>query len=109
EIIDFYAISTGLCPRGGTWERLVKLVDLSRESYVIQVDADTLVSAPIAEVIECWRANQSFLLGTNSGRRVLPAQETACMVQGWIKTYRWIQPHICVAAEAALDKIPDAA
>jgi hypothetical protein len=109
EIIDFCAISTGRCPRGGTWERLVKIVELSQESYVIQVDADTLVSAPIPEVVKCWRANQSFLLGTGSGRTVLPAPETARMVQGWIKTYGWTEPSICVVAEAALDQIPEAA
>jgi hypothetical protein len=109
EIIDFCAISTGRCPRGGTWERLVKIIELSKENYVIQVDADTLVSAPIPEVVDCVRANRSFILGTASGRAVLPAPETARMAQGWIKTYGWTEPHICVAAEAALDRLPNAA
>jgi hypothetical protein len=109
EIIDFCAISTGRCPRGGTWERLVKIVELSRDNYVIQVDADTLTSAPIPEVVECWRANRSFILGTGSGRAVLPAPETARMVQGWITTNGWTDPGICVSAEAALDRLPDAA
>jgi len=109
EIIDFCALSTGHCPRGGTWERLVKIVDLTQASYVIQVDADTLVSGTIPEVVECWRANRSFLLGTGSGRTVLPAPQTARMVQGWIESYGWTEPTICVAAEAALDRLPDAA
>lgn len=109
EIIDFCAISTGSCPVGGTWERLVKIIELSRDSYVIQVDADTLTSLPIPEVVECCRANRSFILGTGSGRAVRPAPETASMVQGWIKTYGWTDPGICVSAEAALDRLPDAA
>jgi hypothetical protein len=109
EIIDFCTISTGRCPRGGTWERLVKIIEFSKENYVIQVDADTLVSAPIPEVLSCVRANRSFILGTGSGRAVLPAPETARMVQGWIKTYGWTEPSVCVAAEAALDRLPNAA
>jgi hypothetical protein len=110
EIIDFCAISTGRCPRGGTWERLVKMMELSRDSYVIQVDADTLVSGSIPEVVEAIEANRSFILGTGSGRAVLPALETAKMVQGWIKTYGWKieEVNVTVPAEAALDRLPGA-
>ena len=111
EIIDFCAISTGRCPRGGTWERLVKIMELSKDSYVIQVDADTLVSGPIPEVVECVEANLSFILGTGSGRAVLPAPETARMVQGWIKSHGWRidEVNVAIPAEAALDRLPGAA
>ena len=77
EIIDFCAISTGRCPRGGTWERLVKIIELTKENYVIQVDADTLVSEPIPEVLDCVQANRSFILGTDVGLAVSPAPQTA--------------------------------
>lgn len=109
EIIDFCAISTGRCPRGGTWERLVKIIELTKENYVIQVDADTLVSGPIPEVLDCVQANRSFILGTDVGLAVSPAPQTARMAQGWIETFGWTQPVICVAAEAALDRLPNAA
>jgi hypothetical protein len=110
DIIDFCTISTGRCPRGGTWERLVKIIELSQENYVIQVDADTLTSAPVPEVVDCVQANRSFILGGPSGTTVLPAPETARMMQGWIKTYGWTAPlHVCAAAEAALDRLPSAA
>ncbi len=108
EIIDFCAISTGRCPRGGTWERLIKIIELSKDNYVIQVDADTLVSGPIPEVIDCVRANRSFILGTDVGQTLSSAPEIAGMVQGWIKTYGWTAPGICVTAEAALDRLPNA-
>jgi hypothetical protein len=110
EIIDFYTISTGRCPRGGTWERLVKIIELSRGNYIIQVDADTLTSAPVPEVVDCVRANRSFILGGPAGTTVSPAPETARMVQGWINTYGWTAPlHVGMAAEAALDRLPSAA
>lgn len=109
EVLDISAIRTGSCPRGGTWERLVKIVELSSENYVIQVDADILVCAAIPEVIDCWRENRSFLLGTGAGRTVVTAEATAAMVRGWIATHGWTALTVGVAAEAALDTLPDAA
>jgi hypothetical protein len=109
EVLDITDIETAACPRGGTWERLVKIIERSNEDYVIQVDADTLVSAAIPEVIECWRDNRSFLLGTGSGQAISPAPDTARMVQDWIKTNGWTEPPVGTEAEASLDKLPDAA
>ena len=108
-VFNVDAIETGCCCRGNTWERLVKIIELSADDYVIQVDADILVSGAIPEVVECWQANRSFLLGTGSGRRISPVSEAARMVQGWIEAYGWVEPTVCVAAEAALDRLPDAA
>jgi hypothetical protein len=109
EVLDIAAIATGSCPRGGTWERLVKIVELSAYNYVIQIDADILVCAPIAEVVQCWRENRSFLLGTAAGQTLSTAAATAAMVRGWIKTYGWTTLTVGVEAEAALDTLPDAA
>lgn len=107
EIIDIATIDTRSCPRGGTWERLVKIIELSHEHYVIQADADTLVSGPIPEVIQCWRANQSFLLGTDCGQEVAPAVASARLAQGWVKNFGW--KTIGILAEALLDRLPQAA
>jgi len=109
EVFDITAIETATCPRGGTWERLVKITELSSECYVIQADADTLVTAPIPEVIECWRGNRSFLLGTDSGRTISSAIGAARMVQGWIEKYGWTELSVGVEAEASLDRLPNAA
>ena len=54
EVLDIAEITTGSCPRGGTWERLAKIVELSSaNNYVIQVDADILVCRPVPEVVDC--------------------------------------------------------
>lgn len=106
EVFDIETIYTRSCPRGGTWERLVKIIELTADHYVIQADADTLVSGPIPEVVRCWKENRSFLLGTGSGQRVAPAPELARLAQSWIKA----SPRLTVGllAEAALDKLPEA-
>lgn len=106
EVIDLATISTGCCPGGGTWERLVKIIELSANDYVIQADADTLVSAPISEVIQCWKENRSFLMDGGAHQQVSPAPETARMAQEWIRTYGW--DHVGMDAEASLDKLPGA-
>jgi hypothetical protein len=109
EIVDIATIDTRTCPRGGTWERLVKIIELSQEHYVIQADADTLVSGPIPEVIQAWRSNKSFLLGgsKNCGQEIAPAAASARVAQGSIKNFGC--DHIVDLAEALLDRLPETA
>lgn len=109
-VFDIDAVDTGRCPRGGTWERLVKIMELSVSSYVIQMDADTLVSGPIPEVVQCWREGKSFLLlGGETDLAIAPAPATAQMVKGWIEKYNWEKLTVGALAESVLDSIPNAA
>lgn len=107
DVVDISTIDTGPCPRGGTWERLCKIIELSQERYVIQVDADTLTVADVPEVRECWKQRVPFLLGTGAGLAVSTAAEVAEMVQGWIKRYGWSDLSLSVEAEAALGRLPN--
>jgi hypothetical protein len=50
-------------PRGGCWERLFAISDYVRESYVVQLDADTLTVQPIPEVLQAIQADAGFVLG----------------------------------------------
>ncbi len=78
SVVAIASVSTGTCPTGGCWERLMLISDLVRDGYVIQLDSDTLTSQPIPEVLECVRDNRSFtLLGDKSYPRVRPMLE-AC-------------------------------
>lgn len=57
------AIDTGRCQRGGTWERLVHILDRARDGYVIQVDSDTLaIGRELDEVAYCATNNLPFTL-----------------------------------------------
>lgn len=62
EIRAAAEVDTGPCPRGGTWERLLAILDLRAGAYVVQLDSDTLTLGPIPEVREAIRANRSFSL-----------------------------------------------
>lgn len=50
-------------PRGGTWERLFAISGYAQDSYVIQLDADTLTIQPIPEVLQSIQAGTGFVLG----------------------------------------------
>jgi hypothetical protein len=68
--IEFYKredVDTGVCQRGGTWERLVYLIDRSRKEFVIQLDSDTLTVGDITEIKDCIERNSSFCLNGHTG------------------------------------------
>ena len=70
EILHLQEIQTGVCPKGGCWERLLTVIDLTADQYVIQLDSDTLARSEVREVVNSYRANHSFILGTKSGQTI---------------------------------------
>ena len=75
EIRSIHDVAVGRCPHGGTWERLLTLLDLRADDYVIQLDSDTVTVSEVPEVLAAIRANHSFtLLGDpeSDGVGVLP-------------------------------------
>src|SRR5258705_3326932 len=46
-------IDTRGCQRGGTWGRLVYVLNHAEEEYALQLDSDTLTMGDIDEVIRC--------------------------------------------------------
>jgi len=62
EIIPVAQVDVGGCPRDNTWERLVTCLRRSADSYVVQLDADTLTVSPPEDVLAAIRANESFTI-----------------------------------------------
>ncbi|MCT8002574.1 glycosyltransferase family 2 protein [Sphingomonas sanguinis] len=62
DIIPIGTIDTGQCPRGGTWERLLTLLDLRAGDYVIQLDSDTVTIGDLPEIRSAIAANADFIL-----------------------------------------------
>lgn len=63
EIFTFADIDTAPCPTGNCWERLLAILDLRRDHYVIQLDSDTVTLGPVPEIEAAIANNRSFTLG----------------------------------------------
>ena len=62
EIIDIASVDTTGFPQGGTWERLLTILDRRHREYWIQLDSDTVTIGPVPEVEGAINANRSFAL-----------------------------------------------
>lgn len=63
RIIQLLDVKTAPCPRGACWERLLCIADLVTQSYVLQLDADSLILRDVPEVEESIKKQISFSLG----------------------------------------------
>ena len=71
ELVVLEDIPTGTCQRGGTWERLLYVLDRSDLEYTIQLDCDTLtVGENLDEVVYCIETNTPFTM--SDGFSLLP-------------------------------------
>ncbi|NIB43126.1 hypothetical protein HBA55_26195 [Pseudomaricurvus alkylphenolicus] len=90
-------------PKGGCWERLTTIVNHLDDSYVIQLDADTLTLNEPVDVIDCVKKGRSFTLVANPTAKVVSMTELAEVVKGWT------QSHVQVKAEQAMGQFENAA
>lgn len=80
EIQQLERIDVGDCQRGGTWERLLWILDRSRHEYVVQLDADVLAVAPdIDEVLHCIEGGVAFTMA--DGHRIGSMAEAAAFAR----------------------------
>lgn len=99
RIIDIEDVDTGPCPRGGTWERLLSILDLRRECYVIQLDSDTVTLGPIEEVRACIKANRSFTIRGEQGAEIVSPEEISHFQKGNSTT------HVQTVIEARMNQL----
>ncbi|SHG21081.1 hypothetical protein SAMN02745206_03472 [Desulfacinum infernum DSM 9756] len=57
-------------PDDVSWKRLLHVVELVQNNYVIQVDSDTVTLGPVSEVVRAVAENRSFTLGTWKGQKI---------------------------------------
>lgn len=97
EIRAIGDVAIGDCPRGGCWERLLTLLDLRRDAYVIQLDSDTVTLGPVPELEQAIADGRDFTLLGGADSRWLPvaafAEDLAGLGEG---------AHIQAKAEAAM-------
>lgn len=95
-------IDTGRCQRGGTWERILYILDRAATEYVVQVDCDTLPVAPnLKEVTDCIERSVAFTMADNNNH-IRGFRETAAAAQKMDSDY------IGVVSERMFDHYPSA-
>ena len=104
ELRSISAVDVGDCPRGGCWERLLTLLELRRENYVIQLDSDTVTLGPVDEIAAAIGQGRDFTLRGEASSAWLP-------VASFGADYAALPPaaHVQAKIEALLPKVAAAA
>jgi len=101
ELVILEDLDTGRCQRGGTWERLVFLLDRSESQYLIQVDADVLAVGPdLEELKDCIARNVAFTIA--DGDQFRSMRESARIAQTATN-----ERYVGIAIEQCFDRHPD--
>jgi hypothetical protein len=104
NLLELAEFESAICPRGGTWERLLAIASLVRDHYVIQLDSDTLTIGLIEEVCRCIERQSAFALGTWNNQKLETMRERCETAK---KLAHQANSHVQVVAEANLDKLDD--
>jgi len=97
-------IDTTGCPKGGTWERFLYLVELSKDAYVIQLDSDTFSLALMSEVYNAVQNQQAFVIsGGPAWTKPVNIDYLANIAAIWIKNMS--HAHVQPTAESVFNKI----
>lgn len=110
DIRSIRDVDTGDAPRGGCWERLMTLIDLSARDYVVQLDSDTVTLGSVSEVRAAIDARRSFTIvggtdGEAQGLMTLTDFRSQVYPEGpdALPTGSHVQTQI----EARMDRLPD--
>lgn len=87
-------------PVGGCWERLSAISEYVADTYVVQLDADTVATSEPADVLQAIKDGVSFTLGTDDDQLITGSREAAESARGRLSE----GDHPQAYAEASLDK-----
>jgi hypothetical protein len=104
EIIPISSVVLGPCPKGGTWERLITVLTLAKNDYVVQMDSDVLCLQKPTAVIDAIGQNRDFtILGEQEAAQAgITAASDISMPQHGISS------HIQILAERTMMVMPRA-
>lgn len=74
EILSIADVLLEEFPQGGTWERLLTILDRRSGEYWIQLDSDTVTLGPVPEVADAIARNRSFLFLGEAEAEIGPLQ-----------------------------------
>ena len=104
ELRSITQVDVGDCPHGGCWERLLTLLELRRDHYVIQLDSDTVTLGPVHEIGQAIDQRRDFTLRGEADSAWLPLERFGA-------DYAALPPetHVQVKIEALLPQVAAAA
>lgn len=91
-------------PQGGCWERLCAISEYCADSYVVQLDADTVTLAGLPEVESALKDGTAFTLGTEDDSRIVSCEA----ISAWARRRLQADEHVQLIAEAKLADIEGA-
>jgi hypothetical protein len=98
-------IDTGRCQRGGTWERLIYLLNHAQSEYAIQLDSDTLAfGTDLSEIVRCAEDNRAFTLNNHHNSYIHTLREYAEDARRLDDKY---SRYVGIAAERLFDRYPN--
>jgi len=102
RIVHISEVAPANTPKGSCWERLLLISDLVKDSFIVQLDSDTLTVNAIPEVKACIDANRSFtLLGDRSFPEIEP-MTSACE-----RSKTNLHPMVQAVCERSFDQLPE--
>jgi hypothetical protein len=102
KIVAISEVPPANTPKGSCWERLLLISDLVSDTFVVQLDSDTVTVKPIPEVSRCIEANQSFTL---MGDRSFPEIES--MTSACERSKDNLHPMVQAVCERSFDQLPE--
>lgn len=104
KILHIEDVPKGRVPKGGSWESFLLVTDVIQNSYVVQLDSDTVTTNSIPEIKACIQKNRAFtLLGDRSYPEIEPMTEASLRYKN--NTSDMIQPF----CERSFDQLPESA
>lgn len=104
RIISIADVDTGPCPRGGTWERLLTILDMRATDYLIQLDSDTVTLGDVPDIAAAISQNRSFTLRGDPDSRLLSFAEMAAKTDDEAFLFNH-GAHVQGAIESGLDRV----
>ncbi|HEV2619784.1 MAG TPA: hypothetical protein VGU23_07585 [Acidobacteriaceae bacterium] len=104
RIVSLSDVPADRCPKRNCWERLLLISDLVKDSYVIQIDSDTITAGPIDEVSQCIAENRSFTLLGDRSHPQIESMADACA-----RAKENLGPMVQAVCERSFDQLPECA
>jgi len=76
-------VDTLTCPTYISWKRLLRIAELAKNSYVIQLDSDTVSLAALIDIHDKVQANEGFLIGSERWSKGVDVNFLNIIVSYW--------------------------